>query len=279
MRRLLVAVALTSSALLSGGVAAANADTTVKVTAADLAPGGHWFTGDTRIGSGITATGATGVFTNGPATPPLGSGSFELGTPTTNAKVQLLTDLYNGTPLSAIQGIGYSTYQDYAATALPAMVGMNIRVDLNGDTVPDAYMVYEPYQDLGNAAITRGSWQNWDAYRGGSAKWWISTGAGGCGQATPCTWNTIKSAFINAAVREGTSCGNATFPKPVCPGSLGVNQGSGNPGVVSNADGVYVTVGGNRTTFNFEVADDTAPICGAFVIRRNSGPALMTRPT
>ena len=48
MRRLLVAVALTTSALLSGGVAAANADTTVTVTAADLAPGGHWFTGDTR---------------------------------------------------------------------------------------------------------------------------------------------------------------------------------------------------------------------------------------
>ena len=115
-------------------------------------------------------------------------------------------------------------------------------------------------------------WQNWDAYRGGAAKWWISTGAGGCGQATPCTWNTIMAAFPAAAVREGASCGNATFPKPVCPGSLGLNQGSSNAGVVSNADALYVTVGGNTTTFNFEtVADTTGPTCGAFVIRRNPG--------
>ena len=189
MRRLLVAVALTSSALMSGGVVAtANADTMVTVTSANLASGGHWFTGDTRPSG-------TGLFEVGPATPPLGTGSFELSTPDTAAKVQLLTDLYNGTPLSAIDGIGYSTYQDVAPPALPAMVAMNLRVDLNGDTIPDAYLVYEPYQDLGNAAITPGTWQNWDAYRGGAAKWWIISGAGGCGQATPCTWNTIVSIF------------------------------------------------------------------------------------
>ena len=145
--------------------------------------------------------------------------------------MQLFTDLYSGTPLASIQGIGYSTYQDIVPSpASPAMVAMNIRVDLNGDTIADAYMVYEPYQDLGNAAITPGTWQTWDAYRGGAAKWWISTGAGGCGQATPCTWNAIKSIFPNAAVREGASCGNADVPEAALPGLARRQPGLGQRG-------------------------------------------------
>ena len=38
-----------------------------------------------------------------------------------------------------------------------------------------------------------------------------------------------------------------------CPGSLGLNQGSGNPGVISNADALYVSVSGDKTTFDFEL--------------------------
>jgi hypothetical protein len=267
MKRLLIAVALTSSVLLSG-VAAAKADTTVTVTAANFASGGHLFTSDTR-GTG------TGVFVFGPAGAPIGSGSFQLSTPDTNAKVQLFTDVYSGTPLSTIQGIGYSTYQ-VAPIGSPAMVGLNIRVDLNGDTVPDAYMVFEPYQDLGNAAIVSGTWQNWDAYRGGAAKWWISnggsgTGVGGCGQNTPCTWNQILVNYPSAAVREGISCGNATFPKPVCPGSIGLNQGSSNAGAISNADALYVTLGGVKTIFDLEPTPDTTkPSCGSLVVHRGA---------
>ena len=68
-------------------------------------------------------------------------------------------------------------------------------------------MVYEPYQDQGNAAVQTGVWQDWDAYRGGAAKWWINTGAGGCGQATPCTWATIAGRFPNATIEEGVNCG------------------------------------------------------------------------
>ena len=116
------------------------------------------------------------------------------------------------------------------------------------------------------------SWQDWDAYRGGAAKWWISTGAGGCGQATPCTWNTIGAASRTRRCARARAAATPTFPKPVCPGSLGVNQGSGNQSVISNADALYVTVGGNKTTFDFEtVVDTTGPECGAFVIRRNPG--------
>jgi hypothetical protein len=244
MRKLLLASMLATAALGIGAGSAAAATTQV-VTAANLAPGGHWYTSDTRPPG-------TGTFENGPATPPAGTGSFELNTPDGTAKVQLFTDLYDGTRLDAIDGIGYSTYRDPSSTGFVAGVAaLNLRVDLTGDGNPDAYMVYEPYQDQGNAAVQTGVWQNWDAYNGGTAKWWISTGAGGCGQATPCTWNTIVATFPNAAIEEGVNCGPGGVKVP-CPGSLGLNQGSGNPGIISNGDAIYVSVNGAKTTFDLE---------------------------
>ena len=197
MKKLLIAVALMASALMLGGVATANAaDTTVTVTPADLA-GTDWYTADTRAPG-------TGTFENGPATPPAGAGSFELRTDTSTAKVQLFTDLYAGTALADIDGIGYSTYRDPASTGFVAGVAaLNIRVDLDGNGTADAYMVYEPYQDQGNAAVQTGVWQDWDAYNGGNAKWWINTGAGGCGQATPCTWSLVSAVQAAAVVRTG----------------------------------------------------------------------------
>jgi thrombospondin type 3 repeat protein len=253
MTKLLIAAALMTSALMFGGVATANAaDTTVTVTPANLLPGGHWYPADTRPPG-------TGTFENGPATPPAGTGSFELKTATNPEKVQLFTDLYAGTALATIDGIGYSTYRDPASTGFIAGVAaINIRVDLDGNGTADAYMVYEPYQDQGNAAVQTGVWQNWDAYRSGSAKWWISNGAGGCGQNTPCTWNAILTAFPNATVREGTSCGPGGIVSP-CPGSLGANQGSVNPGIVSNADALYVSVNGQKTTYDFELTPPPPP--------------------
>jgi hypothetical protein len=242
MKKLLLA-ATAACALLAGGVSTASAaDTTEVVTAADRdVPGGHWYSSDTR-GTG------TGTFENGPASPPLGTGSFEARTPDGTAKVQLFTDLYDGVRLADIDGIGYSTYNE---TSGVAMLALNMRVDLTGDGQPDAYFVYEPYQDEGNGAIVPNTWQDWDAYKGGSAKWWINTGAAGCGQATPCTWSFIVSQFPNATIEEGPNCGPGGVKVP-CPGSFGLNQGSGNAGAVSNADALYLSVNGDKTTFDLE---------------------------
>ena len=239
----------TTVAMLAGvGVGAAQAaDATVVVTPADLA-GGDWYTADTRPPG-------TGEFVNGPAAtpPPLGVGSFKLSTPDGNAKVQLFTDEYDGDALADIDGIGYSTYRDPASTGFVAGVAaLNLRVDLDNNGSPEAYMVFEPYQDQGNAAVQTGAWQDWDAYRGGAARWWINTGAGGCGQGTPCTWNAIKLAFPTATIEEGVNCGPAGIKAP-CPGSLGINQGSGNPGIISNADALYVSIDGDKTTYDFEL--------------------------
>jgi hypothetical protein len=189
----------------------------------------------------------------------MGTGSFELQTLTNPEKVQLFTNQYDGTALADIEGIGYSTYRDPASTGFIAGVAaLNLRVDLTGDGNPDVYMVYEPYQDQGNAAVQTGVWQDWDAYQGGAAKWWINTGAGGCGQATPCTFATIVGLFPTATIEEGANCGPGGVIAP-CPGSLGVNQGSFNSGIISNADALYVTVDGETTEFDFELTPPPPP--------------------
>jgi hypothetical protein len=243
----LIAIAATLAALATNAVMAAS---TVVVTPASM--GTNWFPADTRAPG-------TGTFETGPAAPPYGIGSFELNTPDNTAKVQLFTDLYDGVALADIDGIGYSTYRDPASTGFIAGVAaLNLRLDLDGGGTADVYMVYEPYQDLGNAAVQTGAWQTWDAYRAGQARWWINTGAGGCGQSTPCTWAQILTAFPNATIREAAACGPGGIVAP-CPGSLGVNQGSFNAGIISNADGLYVSVEGDLTTYDFEpyeVADD-----------------------
>ncbi len=110
------------------------------------------------------ASSGIGTFENGPSTPPLGTGSFRAEHPDRTSKVQLFTDLYDGVTLADIDGIGYSTYLETPPGVVP-MAALNLRVDLTGDGQPDAYMVYEPYQAQGNAALQTGVWQNWDAYR------------------------------------------------------------------------------------------------------------------
>ncbi len=243
MRRFTSAVAVAIAAMAMLGVSTAGA-ATVTVTPADL--GSSWHPADTRLPG-------TGTFELGPETPPLGSGSFELSTPENVAKVQLFTDAYDGVALEDIDGIGYSTYRDPASTGFIAGVAaLNLRVDVTEDGNPDFYLVYEPYQDQGNAAVLTGVWQSWDAYNGGNAKWWVSSG-GECGQATPCTWDTIVESFSSTPrIEEGTKCGPGGVVTP-CPGSLGVNQGSFNMGIVSNVDALTVSVSGSSTTYDFEL--------------------------
>jgi hypothetical protein len=239
----LAAGALLLSGVLFGG-SGVDAATTVKVTSNNL--GVDWFDADTRPAG-------TGTFEAGPATPPIGAGSFELSTPDGSAKVQLFTNAFDGVRLADIDGIGYSTYRSSSPQGSPAVAALNLRVDLTGDGAPDTYMVFEPYHDQGNAALLDNVWQPWDAYRGGAAKWWLSSGAGGCGQATPCAWATILSSFPGATIEEGVNCGPGGVTVP-CPGSAGINQGSGNAGVVSNVDAFYVSVSGDQTTYNLDLA-------------------------
>jgi hypothetical protein len=68
------------------------------------------------------------------------------------------------------------------------------------------------------------------------------------------------AAYPNATIEEGVNCGPGGVTVP-CPGSLGVNQGSGNAGALSYADALYVSVAGSKTTYDFEVRPTTAADC------------------
>ena len=239
-RRVAAACGLAVAVAIPAIGAASAADTTEVVAPADLG-GGDWFTADTRPPG-------TGTFENGPATPPAGTGSFELRTPDSTAKVQLLTDRYDGVALADLTRLEYSTYRDPSSTGfVSGVAALNLRVDTNDDGLPDAYFVYEPYQSEGNAAVQTGVWQNWDAIEGGSALWWVNTGGPAtCGQSNPCTWTQLLATYPGATIQEGTNF----------PGSLGFNQGSFNAGIVSNADRLVVGVDGNTTTYDFELIRD-----------------------
>jgi hypothetical protein len=184
----------------------------------------------------------TGAFVTGPGTPPLGTGSLRLVTPTASEKVTLFNFDHVGTALSAIQGISYSTYKSASSGLhVPSII---IQVDINGGSLGSGEFrtfVWEPYQQPGFIDAT-GIWENRDAIAGGNGVWWSTEGSPttggsrGCGQSTPCTWNAILTAFPGATIVGG----------------FGVNQGSGNGGLDASVDALRIAYGGSSVTYNFE---------------------------
>ena len=156
MRSPLAAAALVSGALLFGGVGIATAATTDVTVSSVSTSGNGWFKHST------TAPGI-GSFATGPLAPPVGFGSYKLDTSSslTSARVQLLTNLYNGTRLADIDGLGYSSYRETSPPGSVGAAALNMRVNLTGGTLPTHYFVYELYWNHGNASILNGVWQNW----------------------------------------------------------------------------------------------------------------------
>jgi hypothetical protein len=183
---------------------------------------------------------STGTFEAGPAAPPAGSGSLELQTPTAADKVSLFNFDHVGTPLSSVNAIGYATYRDPASTGPAHLVpSINIQVDVNGDAEGGfTTLVFEPVYNTGQGAVVPGEWQTWDAYAGGSAIWWSTREIPGvCAADCFVTWDTIV----------------ASNPDAVIVGGFGVNQGSGNAGVVANADALTLGYDDQCVTYDLEL--------------------------
>jgi hypothetical protein len=253
MRSLLAATALTSGALLFGGVAAAQAaDTTITVN-----PGASgWST------SG-TVTPGTGGFAAGPTGAPLGWGSYKLDTSSSNtsAKAMFMTNRHNGARLADVEEIKYTSFRQLPVGVSASNASLNIRARLSS-TLSNVYLVYEPYWNHGNASIITGQWQTWDAIRGGAARWWsnsIKPNNAPCGMDNPCSWSTLLSSYPNATFYSSSY-------------SFGLNQGTYNPGTVSYVDALTISINGNRTIYNFDPVDNTKPSCGSMVVRRGGVP-------
>ncbi|MEO8909959.1 MAG: hypothetical protein ABI408_06990 [Gemmatimonadaceae bacterium] len=182
-------------------------------------------------------TTSTGVFVSGPGHPPLGVGSFELGTVLPTDKGTLFNYDHVGTRLADISRLGYSTWRDPASTA-PAvqLPSMNIEIDYNGPNVAGGYssLVFEPVYNPDQGAIQSGVWQTWNGIPG---IWWSTHEINGvCATTCYVPWSTIV----------------ANNPDATILGGFGVNQGSGTGGLVAAADALIIGTNGNTWTYNFE---------------------------
>lgn len=180
---------------------------------------------------------STGAFVTGPGNPPLGVGSFQMGTALATDKGTLFNYDHVGTRLADITALSYATYRDPASTA-PAvqLPSMNIEVDYNGPAVVGGYtsLVFEPVYNPSQGAIQSGVWQTWNGIPG---IWWSTRPINGCAT-PPCyqSWNDIVAANPDATILGG----------------FGVNQGSGSGGLIAATDALAIRHNGTTWTYNFE---------------------------
>ena len=177
-------------------------------------------------------------FISDPASTPGNCGSLEFKTPLSTDKAFIYNFEHNGTPLSSITALSYATYQMAGnAIQVPAI---NIQIDVNGTSVAggEAVLVFEPVYNTDQGAIIPSTWQIWDAFKNGNAIWWSTQPFNGiCAFSCFVTWNQIV----------------ASNPQAVISGGFGLNQGSGNPGLISAADHLTIGKGKSPVSYNFEL--------------------------
>lgn len=220
----LAAVAVTALAGLAPVAHAAPARTTQVVTEADVVRQVENTPPTARrvlyAREGTPASAA--AFVDGPSGQPLGSGSLRLETATGGEKVFLLDHAFVGRPLAGVNDISYSTYRTRGAAQQVA--ALNVVIDVNGPDVVGGFstLVFEPVYNPDQGAVVNGTWQKWTASGGG--QWWstrtINNQPPGAVPANFRSWDQIKAANPDATVLGG----------------VGVNQGSGNGGLVTNVD-------------------------------------------
>ena len=120
-------------------------------------------------------------------------------------------------------------------------------------------LVYEPVY---NGTVIPGEWQNWNAYNNGDGKWWSTRDiTGACAFDCFVPWSTITS----------------NNPDAVILGGFGVNQGSGNPNVVSAVDNLTIGYQDDVIKYDFEIviatSKDQCKAGGwAFIARTDDSP-------
>lgn len=191
--------------------------------------------------------GGSGDFVNGPATPPLGTGSAQLAITAANQGYMFGKSAYGGTKLSSITKLGYSTYNQQGNNTEAIALQLNIDGDTtDSNTAWQGRLVYEPYY---THTVTDGTWQTWNTLdntsQSGHGNWWFSNGTlssqTGCTQAAPCTWSTVLQKLPDAGIDSGASQG-IVF-------KAGSNWAVPYTG---NIDAFTLGISGNDTTFNFD---------------------------
>ena len=248
--------------LIAGAVYVAEASAAVVVvTPSSL---GDWALYKTDI-SGIINTGtATAEFVNGPATPPLGTGSAHLmtGPGAGNGSAQMRNSGWAGTRIDALTSLSYSTY----ATAWNGsqMPYLTIYLDTDGNGTRDDRLWFEPTYSRASAANGNPNpqadpvlnlWQTWDALDG----MWYS-------DAVPGPGSNAKTLAQYLAVKP-----NATIVNDAGQGIGGIRIASGfasaGENFDANVDNFTIGTAAGTTTYNFELrAPAAVPEPGSFVL-------------
>jgi hypothetical protein len=236
MKKILTSITTGFAGLVLSAVmplAARAAGTQVVVTPSDTQ---GWTTSDTRPG------GTVGYSMDTTAQGNPHNGALQLTTDTTSSsKAQYMHDTQ--TALSQVNELSYYTKQITSsfpqgdpsyqvATCLNGLTGCASASANDNFTT----LVFEPYYNTDQGAVTPGTWQQWDVDNG---VFWSS-------KTVTCSGGTIT----------GTPGGPASYTlaqiNQICPNAIvvgfGINVGSGNPGYNVEAD----LVNFNGTTYNFE---------------------------
>jgi hypothetical protein len=177
-------------------------------------------------------------FVSGPATPPLGSGSYQLSVPLASNKAQLFDFEHIGEALSGVTAIQYSSYR--TAGANQQDVALNLEVDWNGAAAGGfTTLVWEPIYNTAQGAVVSNVWQSWDAMTA-TGKWWSTKAiTGQCAGAAVACWRSWSQIVANN-------------PAATITGGIGFNVGSGNPGLTAAVDRFVWS----DTTYDFEPVED-----------------------
>lgn len=178
-----------------------------------------------------------GALVEGPASPPLGTGSAELAVAGVGDRMLFGTLAFQLMPLSAISSLSYSTFRSAGGPALAPSLQFDIDTDLtDANTSWMGRLVYEPYY---TQTVLDNTWQTWNTMTTG-ANWWFSgaPGNGSCSIGSPCTWAQVLAAFPNAGVRSG--------------GVTQFKAGGGWNGFIGNVDNFTINTPEGNITFNFE---------------------------
>jgi hypothetical protein len=186
------------------------------------------------VGIDDNGNGGSLTFPEGPATPPLGTGSAQLKVSATNQGYLLFKPGYGAVKLADLSALSYKTYVQTGNNLIAPSLQINIDRDTtDADTSWQGRLVYEPYM---SSTVTDGQWQTWNPLDG---KWWLTKPEkfdGHCGQSDPCTVAQLKDYFANIGVDSGINAG------------IGFKAGSSWASFMGNIDDVVI----NQDRYNFE---------------------------
>jgi hypothetical protein len=227
---------------------------------------------------------ATGTFVEGPATAPLGEGSFRLTTGAGNAgpdlpgggagqggKIWLATQQYDGTLLADIDELSYETYVAARADGTSVAPAVHLQVDIDGDGDRDTTMVYEPvYSVDAQGAVVLNTWQDWDMVAG---KWWFTVAT-----SEFCSFDCFVP-FADIVEAHPSAKIITYFARPDGYG-LTLDAGQNSPGMPwinfdGNVDNLSITIaGGENTTYDF----DPTPEVTLTLTTTGEGSVLVSPP-